>query len=724
MTPDRASEKVICVIGRDDFRTGIGTVTAAALELLSRSMPVEFFPSRTHGAVGDRILLPSGRPIPVAEEARGFRYYFFTDVLWNGASDFNYRALPDDGVKVAHMAYDSDQLPAEWVQILNTNFDLALFSSEYLEEVAERSGVTIPIGTLHIGLDIERLIARRYVRPAGTKLRVGTVTAFHDRKGLDVLIEAFLDEFKEDEEIELVIHSNLSIGATFQRLSRYVADRAEGRVTFSTGDLAPDEKNDLIDSFDIYANVSSGEGYSIGPREALALGKPAVLSDIPPHRELGGIPGVALVPVIGWRPAAYPEIDNRIFGQQAVMDTVDVGRALRTMSEYVRTEKAAQTAHLRKMKGASYSNAALEAHYRAVFDPGAPVRETPVTSDHGSRVPPLFVKEARRVAGRAGRGVHRKKHVIPAHDGGFFSLFNVFASHLAWAEAETSPPMVLPDWDVTRLIERSQGRPLRSYCYSRPEDGNLWTNLFEPLYGLSVSDFNDVEALYEGAEIPTAEFNESKEPLLTYVNAYQLYRAPWFGGFRSQYGSVVRRHVRLLPERQAEIDAFRGRLDGRFLVAVHVKHPSHAVEQPDQVIAANARYLEEVRKALSHRGIAESSDDWAVFVATDQERVVSLFESEFEGRVLRFDDVARVSEVEQKAFDELAEEEKIREGHQLQHLMAADQSNWSVRLAWEVWRDAEALAASNVLIHAVSNVATAASYLGPQVRMVYCDPEM
>jgi hypothetical protein len=45
--------------------------------------------------------------------------------------------------------------------------------------------------------------------------------------------------------------------------------------------------------------------------------------------------------------------------------------------------------------------------------------------------------------------------------------------------------MVLPDWDAGRLLERSQGTPIESYCYSRPEDGNMWLQLFDPLYDLT-----------------------------------------------------------------------------------------------------------------------------------------------------------------------------------------------------------------------------------------------
>jgi hypothetical protein len=58
------------------------------------------------------------------------------------------------------------------------------------------------------------------------------------------------------------------------------------------------------------------------------------------------------------------------------------------------------------------------------------------------------------------------------------------------------------------------------------------------------------------------------------------------------------------------------------LVAAHVKHPSHAVEEPDERIAWIDEFLAAVRCVLSQRGILESSDDWGVFVATDQDRVM------------------------------------------------------------------------------------------------------
>lgn len=721
MDPSRG----VCVIGRTDFHTGIGTVTASALEIFSRFLPVSLFPCRGGAAShGSHVTLPRGRPVPVTDQIDGFSVYFFTDVLWNGVSDYHYQSVPETGYRIAHIAYDSDHLPPEWVSILNSRFDLALFSSLHLEQVARDSGVVIEVGSLPIGLEIEDLLAQKYAAPPLPQTtRFGSLSAFHDRKGLDVLVDAFLREFDDTEDVELVLHSNLAMGDTYARVSALVSGSTRARVRISHGNLSTTAKNALIESFDVYVNASAGEGYSIGPREAMALGKPLVLTDIGAHADMAGVEGVYLVPPSGRAPARYPEIDNRVFGRQAVFESAKLGAVLREAHQFVHTPAAAASSIVRKRRAAEFSMTAMEAKYREVVDPGAPLAAGRSVTSEFTRIPHASRERALAAAGTHGGKIGRRKVVLPLHDAGFFSLFNVLATHLTWSMQESSPPMILPDWDVTRLIERSNGEPFVSYCYSKPNDGNMWLSLFEPLYDLSADDMNNVEFLYGNANRPDAHFNERREPLLTYTNAFELYRAPWFSRFRTQYSSVIRDRVRLIPEYQLQVDDIRELISSRFTIAAHVKHPSHSIEQPGGVMAERHQYIAEVRDALRRRGISESSNDWAVFIATDQQRVVQLFAEEFGDHVLQMDDVTRIGLETDARYDNLPAEERSLEGHQLQHLMAADASSWSTRLAWEVWRDAEAMAASDVLIHAVSNVATAVSYLG-DVEMVYCDPEL
>lgn len=718
------SARGVCVIGRSSFNTGIGRVGVAALELLSQVTTVSLYPTDDFSSrLSDWIDLPSGRPVQVAHDLDGYPVYLFTDVLWNGAHDLNYTMVPAEGLRIAHIAFDSDELASEWVEILNTRFDVVLVMSPHLEAIVRESGVEIAIGSLPLALDIDAELARPARRPLPGRFRFGTISAFHERKNLETLIEAFAAAFTPKDGVELVIHSNLTSGSTFQGVSRLAELLPEGFVSVTSENLTDDDKNDLINSMDVYINIAAGEGYSIGPREALAQGKPLVLSDIPAHRDLSGVAGVFLVGSAGQAPARYPEIDNRVFGKQAIIEVDDVAAALAKARAYLRSDDGPDQIRERRHRAAEFSMTTLKADYQHLVDPEALATRSVLGGSTFADLPPSVGQLSRSVAGRFGSRIGRRKIIVPAHDGGFFSLFNIFMSNLVWSLQDASVPLVLPDWDVTRLLHRCGGGPLVSYCYSTPEDGNMWLSLFEPLHDLSAEEMNDPEFLYQGAELPLDTCNEHKEPLLTFTSAFDLYRASWFQKFRRQYNSVLRDYVVLRPHYQEQVDAFQAAVEDCFLISVHVKHPSHSVEQPDGRIAGLDEYLGAVRRELERRHIAADSEEWRVFVATDQERVVQGFRDEFGDRIVTFPEVRRVSVETDDKFNTLGPDEKVRDGHQLQHQLASDPSNWSTRWAWEVWRDAEAMAAGNVLLHAVSNVATAASYLNDAVEMIFCAPE-
>ena len=95
---------------------------------------------------------------------------------------------------------------------------------------------------------------------------------------------------------------------------------------------------------------------------------------------------------------------------------------------------------------------------------------------------------------------------------------------------------------------------------------------------------------------------------------------------------------------------------------------------------------------------------------------------EFGDHVAFFSDVRRTESREDGQYQSLGESDKLKEGHQVQHLAAADPASWSSRLAWEVIRDAYAMARCDALLHVVSNVSTAVSYINPRIEMIFCPP--
>lgn len=712
----------ICVIGRTDFDSGIGAFSHAACELFSRHAPTCILP--TDGASGrEHAELPSGRLVPVCRDLSAPEIFFFADILFNGAHDNNLARMPQRGIHFAHLCFDSDHLPPEWVWRLNHHFEGAFVPSTQQQEVAIRSGVRTPVSVLPIALPIEGLLARPF-RGSTDTVRFGTISAYHERKELERLVVAFRRVFQGRRDVELVIHSNLVNRSVLEQVRTAASGAHAPKVTLSSAAMSPDSRDDLLESFDVFVNCSRGEGYSIGAREALALGKALVLSEIGAHGDLIGLPGVHRIPAEVPTVARYPEIDNRVFGLQARVRQADLESMLVAAHEFVTGDDYRSTARARRLRAADFSFARLSLEYASVVDPraestrlGSASRRSPTTWHAPESIACV------RALGRTSLwSSPRSRLVVPCYDAGFFSVFNTFLSHLVWGLQNDRCHAVLPDWDQARLTVRIGSAQRESFCYGKPEDENIWTKLYAPLFDVSVSELNDGDSLYRGASVPETLYNEQREPLLTYSHAYDLYRSPTFPNFRRQYHEAYRRFIAPLVEVQQPVDdLLQERVGSRFLIAAHVKHPSHVIEQPDGLMASHAAYFDEIRRSLVSHGIAEGSDDWRIFLGTDQDRVTNAFEDAFPDRVVYFPGVRRTTVEEDARYDALRLGAQSAPGHQVQHLVAAAPENWSVEMAREIIRDAVAMATADVLFHVVSNVATAISYMNPRLEMHFVD---
>jgi hypothetical protein len=148
------------------------------------------------------------------------------------------------------------------------------------------------------------------------------------------------------------------------------------------------------------------------------------------------------------------------------------------------------------------------------------------------------------------------------------------------------------------------------------------------------------------------------------------------------------------------------------------------MEQPDSTIALASDYIkiaEELMKKELKRNPGRSVH---IFLATDQESVISEFSSAFGNLLITIAGVSRVSESESTLYSVVPESKKLKEGFQIQHLNAKNNNNWSLRLAEDVIADAWGLAKCDVLVHTVSNVATAVLFINPNMQSIPIYPDM
>ncbi len=113
------------------------------------------------------------------------------------------------------------------------------------------------------------------------KAIIGYVARFTVEKGQEVLLKAFRDNDKLRESAHLILVGG---GADLEKLQKQYSFP---NITF-TGRVDDYEKQALLNVFDIFAFPTFAEGFGITLIEALSVGLPAVVSDLPVLHDVGG----------------------------------------------------------------------------------------------------------------------------------------------------------------------------------------------------------------------------------------------------------------------------------------------------------------------------------------------------------------------------------------------------------------------------------------------------
>jgi hypothetical protein len=264
--------------------------------------------------------------------------------------------------------------------------------------------------------------------------------------------------------------------------------------------------------------------------------------------------------------------------------------------------------------------------------------------------------------------------VVTAWNGGFFSHVNRVVNHLHHSLGRGGCAAVRVDWRVSEHI------PL--FVYGTARDGELWQHFFEPLAFPNAPRHE--RATWEYADLS-----------MTGLHAYRMYKRG--SRWRTAYGRAFAEHVHVREELRCRArEMWQDAGAARRCVGVHYRHSGHGHECPRPIPPIEV-FIDRARSLL--RGGSPAS----VVLATDVHEAVEGFRVAFGDRLLVQPDVVRAHAADH------------------QHDLGASPS---VALGDQALIDALLLARCDVMVHTVSNLATAVGYMNPRLRMVYCEPRL
>jgi glycosyltransferase involved in cell wall biosynthesis len=261
--------------------------------------------------------------------------------------------------------FESTQIPMDWVHILNTSFDGAIVPDEFLVQVYKDSGVKIPIFVIPLGRDFSRYLNAPLKETKGTPFVFANFSACNARKNLPKLVRAFGEAFGNNPDVRLRLGWRWVDGDLSRSVFAEVAARGLKNVTIDQEAFDADAYFDRFKRVDCYVNIATSEGFSIQPREAMALGIPVIVTNNSGQKTICDSGLVRAIPSTYAIPALYPFPGD--FGFQYQCRTSDVVDALRDV--YTNYETYLQKSVEARKWASAYHFTKMTPLYRALIKP-------------------------------------------------------------------------------------------------------------------------------------------------------------------------------------------------------------------------------------------------------------------------------------------------------------------------------------------------------------------
>ena len=191
------------------------------------------------------------------------------------------------------MIETSEKAHKDYIGKLNL-CDEVWVASKYSQKVIQNSGLTVPSFVMPLGVDTNRYKPNNETLKLGNTKEFKFVSVFRwsPRKGYDILLRAYLEEFSSEDDVSLVLASRAVECPEEEGVQRIIDDfqniksninKSEDKfphVSLYTKPLSEKDMPKLYNSCHDFVLISLGEGFCLPIIESAACGLPIIASNV------------------------------------------------------------------------------------------------------------------------------------------------------------------------------------------------------------------------------------------------------------------------------------------------------------------------------------------------------------------------------------------------------------------------------------------------------------
>jgi len=303
-------------------------------------------------------------------DGRQGKVLIYFDSVWSPthscASYFNEKNPPSQ-IRIAYSMFESSKIPVEWVSILNTYFDAVVVPDEYHVDVYKTCGVDLPVFVLPLVVNLQECLERPLKKAPSNPFVFGNLSALTERKNQLLLIRAFHSAFQNSPDVILKINARYFSPAYKEKIQKYLDENQISNVVLTQECLSKKSYLHFLSNIDCYVSISHGEGFSIQPREAMALGIPTIVSNNTAQTTIAKSNLALSVDTPILLPAIYNWNQEESYGNWSTCTEKDLADSLKEMtnnySSYLKAQAQARA------WAAQYDFSHLKPRYKTLLKP-------------------------------------------------------------------------------------------------------------------------------------------------------------------------------------------------------------------------------------------------------------------------------------------------------------------------------------------------------------------